>query len=298
MDAAPEPRSLYIALPTYGGIEPAFLMSMLQLEHVLSREGIPHRYAPLIGESHITRGRNKLAHRFMQSAETDFLFLDCDLQFDPQTILRLLRSGHDVVGAPYPVKAHPTRLVCTVTDEARARAPGQDGFVEAYDVPTGCLLVRRRVFDRLREIVHTYRDDLEVDPAKREIVSLYFDDGIEDGSRPDSRWLSEDYWFVRMAQLAGFTTWLDARARLRHFGRIGYECPSLEEQWATEAKRAAMDAADAIELPDPFGPDCTDCQAATGGVCREHQEPECTCYELTGGHMPGCPGAHRAAAAQ
>jgi hypothetical protein len=34
--------------------------------------------------------------------------------------------------------------------------------------------------------------------------------------------------------------------------------------------------------------ECRDCANATGGVCRKHQQPECTCYELTGGHQPGC----------
>jgi hypothetical protein len=33
---------------------------------------------------------------------------------------------------------------------------------------------------------------------------------------------------------------------------------------------------------------CRDCADATGGVCKRHQEPECTCYEVTGGHQPGC----------
>ena len=33
---------------------------------------------------------------------------------------------------------------------------------------------------------------------------------------------------------------------------------------------------------------CPDCLSATGGICRAHQEPECTCYEITGGHQPGC----------
>lgn len=33
---------------------------------------------------------------------------------------------------------------------------------------------------------------------------------------------------------------------------------------------------------------CEDCFDATGGQCARHYEPECTCYELTGGHMPGC----------
>lgn len=33
---------------------------------------------------------------------------------------------------------------------------------------------------------------------------------------------------------------------------------------------------------------CDDCLDATGGVCARHQRPDCTCYELTGGHQPGC----------
>lgn len=37
-------------------------------------------------------------------------------------------------------------------------------------------------------------------------------------------------------------------------------------------------------------PNCCDaCESATGGVCRRHQQPECTCYEALGGHQPGCP---------
>jgi len=33
---------------------------------------------------------------------------------------------------------------------------------------------------------------------------------------------------------------------------------------------------------------CTDCLSATGGVCAAHEEPECACYEVEGGHQPGC----------
>ena len=250
MDAAPNAspaRSLLIALPMYGAVEPVFLLSCLALTHALVAAGIEHQFLPLVGESHITRGRNRLVHHFVtKCTQTDLLFLDCDLGFDAETVLRLVRSGFDVVGAPYPLKTFPSRPVCSVSDAAmeemrtRPNSPDTDGFVRAYDVPTGCLLIRRRVFDRLREIVPTYRDDTEPDPAKREIQSLFFDDGVEDGSRPDSRWLSEDYWFVRMAQLAGFETYVDARAKLRHVGKHAFECPSLEELWATKAAKAPV----------------------------------------------------------
>lgn len=252
-ETAPPGRSLYIACPMYGALEPAFFVSCLALTHALMQAGVPHSFAPLCGESHITRGRNKLAHQFVaHRKETHFLFLDCDLAFEPATILRMLRADLDVVGAPYPLKALPPRLVCTVNPAERTAM--KDGFVRAHDVPTGCMMVARRVFERLREIVHTCRDDVDPDEAKREIYSLYFDDGCEDGTRADSRWLSEDYWFTRMCQLAGCETWLDARARLKHVGKLAFEAPSLEEIWAAEDAERRKDAADAIELPDPILP--------------------------------------------
>lgn len=40
-------------------------------------------------------------------------------------------------------------------------------------------------------------------------------------------------------------------------------------------------------------PICEDCLNATGGRCPAHAEPECTCYELTGGHQPGCAFNHQ-----
>lgn len=46
----------------------------------------------------------------------------------------------------------------------------------------------------------------------------------------------------------------------------------------------------ACECDDDMGcPSCCEyCEAATGGQCFMHAEPECTCYEATYGHQPGC----------
>jgi uncharacterized protein (DUF433 family) len=33
---------------------------------------------------------------------------------------------------------------------------------------------------------------------------------------------------------------------------------------------------------------CADCEAATGGQCKQHYQPECTCYEPVFGHAMGC----------
>lgn len=58
---------------------------------------------------------------------------------------------------------------------------------------------------------------------------------------------------------------------------------------ADRALAAAAAAAHRDWEPCPGCPlCCDDCAAATGGQCRRHQEAECSCYELIGGHQPGC----------
>jgi hypothetical protein len=59
--------------------------------------------------------------------------------------------------------------------------------------------------------------------------------------------------------------------------------PSADFWAALEAK-----ASEAPEEPDPRET-CEDCRNATGGECRAHYTPECTCYEAMPGHEPGCP---------
>lgn len=59
--------------------------------------------------------------------------------------------------------------------------------------------------------------------------------------------------------------------------------------WADGAYRVQpAPTLDQLDAPAELDEPCAACIEATGGACRAHQEPECTCYELTGGHQPGC----------
>lgn len=76
----------------------------------------------------------------------------------------------------------------------------------------------------------------------------------------------------------------------RQWGRTVRDAPQLTADLASLLRRALEDDRRARPLGCPGC--CHDCLEATGGQCRAHMPPECTCYELHGaggGHQPGCP---------
>jgi SAM-dependent methyltransferase len=246
-NAAASPH-VFIALPCYGGIEPGFFMAFTSLVQELVKARVGVNVSPLPGESLITRGRNRLAYRFYEGKPeaTGMLFLDVDLDFDPGAVVDMILSGLDVVAAPYPVKSPDGRLVCTPMRLKDARtgdvlpvklttATYADGhkreFALAHDVPTGCLYISRRAFDAMAPLVARY--ECEIEPG-RPTCHAFFDTGTEKQANGKLRYLSEDYGFARLCQMAGLECWLDMDAKLGHTGKYRFTGLSLRETWEKE----------------------------------------------------------------
>lgn len=238
MSAADTPLSLMVATPTYGGIEPAFVESILHLQEHLRRLGVAYHFRFLPGESHINRARNRLVYEFLETKFTHLLFLDADIAFHPDTAVRLLTSGRDVVGVPYPKKGvgqglvgNPERHNVRAGDDGKAHGEVriEDGFVRSSDAGTGFLLIARTVFETLKPKMVPYTCDLTAGAPK---MFPFFDSGPEDAKSPDARYLTEDFWFCRLWQAAGDgEVWLDTKSRVKHVGKYAFEAKSWDEEW-------------------------------------------------------------------
>jgi hypothetical protein len=247
-------RKLEISTPMFNGVcdgrHRALCISLTQL---LAKLGVNHRFTATFNESLITRGRNKIACKFLLTDCTDLLFLDSDIWILPEDVLHLLilsKSHGGILCAPYAKKGiNWDRIgkVCSQTKEYPVEnMPAYGGTIVAnflvedmkcgQPVPvrhsgTGVMMIPRSVFDAMicRGVVESYKFMAEemVDVGAEESWA-FFEAKID----PETRlYLSEDWYFCERAKVAGITTWLCPWMVTKHIGPYEYEMniPAIAE---------------------------------------------------------------------
>lgn len=108
-DPPPAPYRVMLATPCYDGqVTHAFHLSVVRAyEHyqrqTSSGQELSLESAIVPGIADLPKARAALVSQFLKRTElTHLLFVDADMKFAPELILRLARSGRDVVAAMYP----------------------------------------------------------------------------------------------------------------------------------------------------------------------------------------------------
>jgi len=108
----------------------------------------------LAGCCYLDHTRNLMVDRFLKSEATDLLFIDADVAFSPDSVLRAVRSTRPMIAGIYPKKSDDAAFPVAVdSDEIWSDA---EGNVECSMVPTGFLRINRAVFEAMREHVEAY----------------------------------------------------------------------------------------------------------------------------------------------
>lgn len=218
-------KKLFLGLPVYGGYDPHFIESLLQL---VQRPPCDMIVRSQIGDSLVARARNNLAARFLASDCTHLLFLDTDLIFSPEHIAKLvshLDTDHvHVVAGLYPKKQRELGWVCNMLEAPQTERP--DGLVRVKYAGTGCLCISRGVFELMRdEMPH-----IEYDPDAGDTPGVkwdFFGTGVRRfGDR--RRYLSEDWEFCQRVIDIGLDVFVDPSVVLKHVGQFVYPFQDLE----------------------------------------------------------------------
>ena len=246
-------KHIFIATPCYGGqLGEPYFRSMMRLAILFNKYNIQYTVSTLANESLVTRGRNTLTSFFMENqAATHLFFIDADIEFNPEDILRMVAYDKPVVVGAYPKKAinwtsilgaarnpdmnenaetiegHSSNYVVNfdfLKDKDGKPTPQVqviDNLVKLKDAGTGFMCIRKDVIQQMfdKHPDTKYVNDINVDQKFEPFMYALFDCIIDPESR---RYLSEDYTFCRRWQEMGGDVWLDPRTALNHVGHYTF----------------------------------------------------------------------------
>lgn len=218
-------QNIFFATPCYGGmITDQYFLSMFKTTQALSQVPCAFRLTTLRNESLVTRARNILTAMFLESDASHLFFLDADIEWDPESILRAISANKDIVASAYPKKALPIQYALNFKflDPVNKRIRFENGLVEVLDASTGFFCIKREVFERMMveyPELH-YKNDSNIDEKVAKYCYAFFDTHIDE---EDRRYLSEDYRFCRLWQKLGGEIWLDPKTKLNHVGTYTFE---------------------------------------------------------------------------
>jgi hypothetical protein len=230
--------SLFLSTPCYGGqCLQKYAESILALQALASKENIQLYIDTIENESLVQRARNVAVGRFMQKSQAEyFMFIDADVHFEPESVIRLVKSGHELSVACYPkkfvdwnqaaeaVKRGDDRNMAMLSASLVLNFGAQkievvNGFAPILDGPTGFMLIKRSVFEKMQ--VRYPELDCVNDHQNRDFdtYNAVFDCMIDPVTR---RYLSEDYAFCRRWQQMGGKIYADTETTLGHVGNLPF----------------------------------------------------------------------------
>jgi hypothetical protein len=213
-------KKIFIATPMYGGnCKAVYTHSLIFLISALRDNGYEITYDFTMNESLITRARNTLVHKFLQTDCDGLLFIDSDQGFDYNDVIKMIESGKDIISAVVPMKqinweaamiayefglndlekyaGHYAVNFKKSTDSIPLNEP-----IEVDNIGTGLMYISRKVFEDMAPTCRSYLNSEEgtgvMQKDAKKVIEFFALD-IDD----KDVLLSEDFYFCRKWRALG-----------------------------------------------------------------------------------------------
>ena len=216
--------SIFIAMPCYDSVKINTMLSIFQLIQKLGQSkvevGINTMKSPLIHQA-----RNYLTSVFLTTEYTHLLFIDSDVEFAPEAGLRMLVADKDIICTPYRAK-NPNLNEQTYTvkfPDPKVIPILSGGLVEIEAGPTGLMLIKRVVFERIMKnhpelkIKNRVNPGIKEDEKSHSFYHLFFDFAFDDGYT-----MGEDLSFCKLARDNDFRIYANIESPTAHRGEFAW----------------------------------------------------------------------------
>ena len=200
-------RKVLIATPTYTGeVNMKYTVALLNTTRLAMIRGIDLQVCYTAGDALVQKSRNYLLTCALNNGCDDLIFIDDDIEWDPEWIFKLLEYPMDVVGGVYRKKIddaelYAVRLIEPIEGDSRT------GLMKVEGLATGFLRLSRRALTSLWASSEPYTNGML--PNER----MVFDLKIENQTL-----FSEDYVMSKKLSKLGFDLWIDPRMCCVHTG--------------------------------------------------------------------------------
>ena len=222
---------VYIATPCYDSMRVETTVSLIDTFSTLGRSGVECKFKS-IKSSLVTHGRNLLTCGFLDSGFDYMLFVDADVEFQPEAVARMLVPKKDIICTPYRVKEESIKYAVKFKDPDFIKIEPFD-LVEIDEGPAGLMMIHRKVFERLMDKHPELKINFDEPTRKKmnkEIGAIedaidrymynFWDTtfGLDTGE-----WKGEDLAFCNRATEAGFKIYANLDSGTTHHGSWGFQ---------------------------------------------------------------------------
>ena len=211
-------KKVIIAIPSHSGtLHSACVLSLMATQHLLFKKGIEVEVNILNGCAYLPVARNTLVAMFMKDKDaTDLFFIDADVGFPADAVIKLLERDEDIVAGIYPLKTDLTAFPVQIKTEDNIPI-GRDGLISADFLPTGFMRIKRRVFTIMQEKYPELKYESNiVNVTNSDVDDVY--DFFNMGVIGSSKWTTEDFAFCeRWREIEG-KLWVYPNIDFTHTG--------------------------------------------------------------------------------
>jgi hypothetical protein len=209
-------KRVFVGLPAYDfKVSLKLAVSLARFAQAAPAHGIDIHIGSVCGCSVVSRARNLLVRDMLDSNADYLMFIDSDINFEPEHILRLMAWAEDpkkgiIAAVPRVRDVRKTYIADLDHDVDGSLTMNNMGLVRGKRVATAFMLIQRQVFV---DMMATHPDWSYLDQRCNKQVPAVFDFKLT-----DEGYIGEDFLFCDRARELGYEVWIDPTIPLGHMG--------------------------------------------------------------------------------